>query len=221
MKTSPVIIVGKMILLFGFLFICYSFYNAATSPAANSDNYLEAIVADDHSSDSSSDDMSSVDDSSDVDDSSSDDSSSDDMSSVDDSSAVDDSSSDDSSSADDSSAVDDSSSDDSSSDDSSSDSSSDDSSSDDSSSHHSLKNLPNPFIDFTTLSFTAESAGPARMIIFNLEGKVIATVFNAEVEIGIKYQIEFDASSLPNGIYISRLIIGTEAVQHSRLVLLR
>ena len=58
-------------------------------------------------------------------------------------------------------------------------------------------------------------------MIYNLEGKVIATVFSAEVEIGVKYQIEFDASSLPNGTYISKLTIGTEVVQHRRLILLR
>jgi CubicO group peptidase (beta-lactamase class C family) len=65
--------------------------------------------------------------------------------------------------------------------------------------------FPNPFSGSVTFSFKAQKEGQASIRLYNMNGKMVATVFNGYVHKGILQRITFDGSKLPAGTYISRL----------------
>jgi hypothetical protein len=68
------------------------------------------------------------------------------------------------------------------------------------------QNYPNPFNASTVISYTLPNSGIVQLKLFNLLGQEIITLINEEKSAG-KYQIDFDASSLPSGVYFYRLQI--------------
>jgi hypothetical protein len=69
-------------------------------------------------------------------------------------------------------------------------------------------NYPNPFNPSTTIEFTIPEKGHASLKVFNMLGQEVAVLFDGEAEAGRIYQQSFDASSLPSGIYFSKLSHG-------------
>jgi hypothetical protein len=65
--------------------------------------------------------------------------------------------------------------------------------------------FPNPFTTSVTFSFTSSASGQASIRLYDMNGKMVATVFNGHVEKGILQQTNFDGSKLPASIYLSRL----------------
>ena len=70
------------------------------------------------------------------------------------------------------------------------------------------QNFPNPFNPATTIRFTIPEKvrGEKREVtlkVYDILGKVIATVINEERTAGV-YEIEFNATNLPSGIYFYR-----------------
>jgi hypothetical protein len=65
--------------------------------------------------------------------------------------------------------------------------------------------FPNPFTNSVTFSFKTQESGTASIRLYDMNGKMVATVFNGYVQKGIVQQIHFDGSKLPAGTYISRL----------------
>lgn len=78
-------------------------------------------------------------------------------------------------------------------------------------------NYPNPFNPSTSISFTVPQDGPAVLKVFNMLGQEVATLFNEEAVAGRLYKATFDASSLPTGVYVSRLEFGGQAVMRKML----
>ncbi|GJQ19925.1 MAG: hypothetical protein HBSIN02_02800 [Bacteroidia bacterium] len=78
-------------------------------------------------------------------------------------------------------------------------------------------NYPNPFNPSTNISFTVPQDGPAVLKVFNMLGQEVATLFNEEAVAGRLYKATFDASSLPTGVYVSRLEFGGQAVMRKML----
>lgn len=80
-----------------------------------------------------------------------------------------------------------------------------------------LKCFPNPFKKTTTLSFVLPSSPsppvpkspcpPVTIALYSIFGRPIATIFDSELPPG-EHRIDFDASSLPAGIYFIRMICG-------------
>jgi photosystem II stability/assembly factor-like uncharacterized protein/uncharacterized protein (DUF2141 family) len=67
------------------------------------------------------------------------------------------------------------------------------------------QNYPNPFNPATTIHFTLSSTARVSMNVFDILGKNVATLFNDdEMEEG-EYEIHFDATHLPSGVYFYRL----------------
>jgi hypothetical protein len=70
-----------------------------------------------------------------------------------------------------------------------------------------LNNYPNPFNPVTTIPFDLPEANFTSLSIYNSLGQKVATLVNRELEAG-RYQAEFDAGSLPSGVYFYRLTAG-------------
>ncbi|MBU1707261.1 T9SS type A sorting domain-containing protein [bacterium] len=80
------------------------------------------------------------------------------------------------------------------------------------------QNYPNPFNAVTELSYAIANAGHVRLAIYNVTGRLVATLVNEEQGAG-EYQVTFDAGDLPSGVYIYRLEAGTFVSQHKMVLL--
>jgi len=70
------------------------------------------------------------------------------------------------------------------------------------------QNYPNPFNSMTNVKFQLKSGmlngGNAKIIVFDILGKEIATLVNEKLQPGT-YQVNFDGSNLTSGVYFYRL----------------
>ncbi len=92
-----------------------------------------------------------------------------------------------------------------------------------------MQNYPNPFNPSTKIKFTIPSLslrervseGRVRVTlkVFDILGREVATLVDEEKPAG-EYEVEFDASLLPSGIYFYRLQSG-ELVQEKKMILLK
>jgi D-alanyl-D-alanine carboxypeptidase len=87
-------------------------------------------------------------------------------------------------------------------------------------SENSLTAFPNPFSDKVSISFTVPSSGNASISLYDINGKLVAPVFNGFVEKGALKKVELDSRNLPAGIYFTRLQT-REGVKQQKIVLIR
>ncbi len=66
------------------------------------------------------------------------------------------------------------------------------------------QNYPNPFNPTTNISFSLKEAGNVRIEIYNSLGLFVKLLMDESLAAG-KYNILFDASELPSGIYLAKL----------------
>ncbi|MGE5411982.1 MAG: T9SS type A sorting domain-containing protein, partial [Clostridiales bacterium] len=81
------------------------------------------------------------------------------------------------------------------------------------------QNYPNPFNPSTKIEFTIKNPAHVSLKIYDLLGKEVATLLNEYKEAG-EYRVQFNASSLPSGIYIYRITAG-EYKASRKLMLLK
>jgi hypothetical protein len=67
------------------------------------------------------------------------------------------------------------------------------------------QNYPNPFNPSTVIRFSVAKAGFAKLLVINILGQQVATLFSGHAEPGTIYPIQFNAASLPSGVYLSVL----------------
>jgi hypothetical protein len=66
------------------------------------------------------------------------------------------------------------------------------------------RNYPNPFNTTNSIEFGIAELGNVSLKVYNVLGKELAALVNEELPAG-KYDVDFDASNLPSGIYFYRL----------------
>jgi hypothetical protein len=67
-------------------------------------------------------------------------------------------------------------------------------------------NYPNPFNPTTSIEFRIVEFGFVSLKVYDVLGKEVATLINEEIAAG-RYNVVFDASNLPSGIYFYRLSV--------------
>jgi hypothetical protein len=81
------------------------------------------------------------------------------------------------------------------------------------------QNYPNPFNPATTIAYALPARGHVRLSLFNMLGQEVAVLVDEEQEAGIR-SVAFDATALPSGVYVYRIVAGEYSSQR-RMVLIR
>ncbi|UCC78990.1 MAG: T9SS type A sorting domain-containing protein [Candidatus Zixiibacteriota bacterium] len=82
-----------------------------------------------------------------------------------------------------------------------------------------LQNYPNPFNATTTVKYALADAGPVRIDIYDLLGRLVETLVDEEKQAG-QHQAVWDASGYSSGIYFYRLEAGN-FTQTRKMILLK
>lgn len=69
------------------------------------------------------------------------------------------------------------------------------------------QNYPNPFNPTTEIELDVPEKGKAKLAVFDVTGRLVATVLEKELTAGT-YKATFDASRLSSGVYFYRLTVG-------------
>ena len=67
------------------------------------------------------------------------------------------------------------------------------------------QNYPNPFNPKTNIRFDLHRTSKTTLIVYNMLGKEIATLVNEKLSAG-SYEVDWDASGYPSGVYFYKLI---------------
>jgi hypothetical protein len=67
------------------------------------------------------------------------------------------------------------------------------------------QNYPNPFNPTTTISFTLPEASDIKLTVYDINGREVSAVADERLQAG-DHRITFDASSLPSGVYLYKLV---------------
>ena len=70
------------------------------------------------------------------------------------------------------------------------------------------QNYPNPFNAVTTIAYEVASAEQVTLIIYNTLGQEVARLVNERKSAG-RYEVRWDASNMPTGVYFYRLTAGS------------
>lgn len=82
-----------------------------------------------------------------------------------------------------------------------------------------LRAVPNPFNPATTIRFDAPAAGPARLAVYDLQGRLVEVLLERDVAAGPVHR-EWRPGGRSSGVYVARLECGG-VVATTRLVLVR
>jgi len=82
------------------------------------------------------------------------------------------------------------------------------------------QNYPNPFNPITTIQFHVGKKGVVKLKIVNILGQEITVLYHGYAEPGRLYYQQFNAKSLPSGIYFSVLDTG-EGIHTKKMVLVK
>jgi len=80
------------------------------------------------------------------------------------------------------------------------------------------QNYPNPFNPSTSISYSIPVSSFVTLKIYDLLGNEAATLLNEEKTAG-SYQVSFDASQLPTGVYMYRLASGNNIISKKMILL--
>jgi hypothetical protein len=80
------------------------------------------------------------------------------------------------------------------------------------------QNFPNPFNPSTTIRYALAERSHVMLTVFNTLGQLVATLTEGETEAGY-HEVTFDASRLPSGVYLYRLLAGNHSEVRKALLM--
>jgi hypothetical protein len=81
------------------------------------------------------------------------------------------------------------------------------------------ENYPNPFNPSTSISYTIPKHSSVRLRVLNVLGQLVETLVDQDRQPGT-YNVTFEASNLPSGVYFYRMQAG-EFIQTKKMLLMR
>ena len=83
-----------------------------------------------------------------------------------------------------------------------------------------LEVYPNPMAEKATIHFHTEKGGKAQVYLYDQVGRIVSTLFNAEVQSGQEYYLPLNRELLADGVYFCRLISNGK-VENKRITIMR
>jgi hypothetical protein len=80
------------------------------------------------------------------------------------------------------------------------------------------QNYPNPFNPATGIRYDLPGAAHVTLAVYDMLGREVATLMDGEQQAG-SYTARFDASSLPSGVYFTRLTAGKQVATQKMLLM--
>ncbi|MCB0506499.1 MAG: T9SS type A sorting domain-containing protein, partial [Cyclobacteriaceae bacterium] len=81
-------------------------------------------------------------------------------------------------------------------------------------------NYPNPFTDYTTISFKTNKAGKVKITVYDMHGNLISQPVSNVYPSGL-HSIKFNAEGLKDGVYFYRTELDGAVTRSGRMVLRR
>lgn len=81
------------------------------------------------------------------------------------------------------------------------------------------QNYPNPFNPFTKIEFDIPKSSFTVIKIYDILGRVVSTLVNEQLKPGV-YEVTFDGTNLPSGVYFYRIEAGT-FIESKKMVLIK
>ena len=81
------------------------------------------------------------------------------------------------------------------------------------------QNYPNPFNPSTKIKFNVPIAGQVSLVVYNSLGQEVKTLVSEEKDVG-SYEVSFNASNLPSGIYFCKIRAG-DFVETKKMILMK
>ncbi len=73
---------------------------------------------------------------------------------------------------------------------------------------------PNPTTGPAVVEFSTANTGKTVIEVMDMSGRTVQTIFNQDAQAGQVYRVDFDGASLPNGIYLTRMVSnGTTTIE--------
>jgi len=82
----------------------------------------------------------------------------------------------------------------------------------------SLSAWPNPSTGLSTVSFSNADDTFATLEVWDVSGRLVERIFAQAVQAGEPYMVQWDGSSLPNGVYLYKLTTGSEVLTEKLLL---
>lgn len=83
-----------------------------------------------------------------------------------------------------------------------------------------FQNFPNPFNPVTTIKYEMKKLWNVKIQVYDTKGELISTLVNEEKPQG-SYEIKFDASGLPSGIYFVKMVSGGGFEDSKKMVVIK
>ena len=83
-----------------------------------------------------------------------------------------------------------------------------------------MQNYPNPFNPSTSVRYTLKDNSSMNLTIYNSSGKEMQVLVNERQEAGI-YEVHFDGSNYPSGIYYYKMLVNGNIIDTKRMVLIK
>lgn len=81
-----------------------------------------------------------------------------------------------------------------------------------------LQTFPNPISSNATVNITSSTTGKATVLLYNIEGKLMTSLFAGQMQAGENKRVGLDAGDLANGEYILRLFDGKKVLTEKIIV---
>lgn len=82
-----------------------------------------------------------------------------------------------------------------------------------------LAAYPNPFAAQTTIEFSVTETTDVTLSVFSLDGQEVTNLFRGQADANAVNTVQFNASDLPAGVYVVKLITATGEVTYDKLFL--